>query len=215
MKLCRYQPHQIVMTASDIAIQMMWKGVQPNDVFWMKPAANTIMLGCAVVWQPVTLVAHLFFILFNCKLGWLSTPSLFWSALGIWYFLGAKFHYMPKTTQVAWVKVELWTQMRKHRPFLRFETDDGPCNIWVLPEVDFWTFHHQRMNWKYSSACCSCKKGKTVRRACILRKSESPESPSNTWSKRIWDSQAGHCFVFFTQRWENAYVKQVCAKQCL
>lgn len=66
--------------------------------------------------------------------------------------------------------------VRKPRPFLPFETDDGPCNIWVLPEVDVWTFHYQRMDWKYSSACCSRKKRKTVRRACILRKSESPEA---------------------------------------
>lgn len=143
----------------------------------------------------------------------------FWFALGIWYFLGSELDYMPKTSQVAWVKVEIWTQMKKHGE----ETQAFPTfwDWWwsmqhcVLPDVEVWTFHHERMDWKYSSACCSCEKGNAVRRVCILRKSESPESPSNLWSKRLWDPQAGHCFSFFTERWENAYMNQVCAKQCL
>lgn len=64
----------------------------------------------------------------------------FWSALGIWYFLGSEFDYLPKTTQVAWVKVETdeetwWGNMS----FLPLE----PMMVHAISaSIQKWTFEH-------------------------------------------------------------------------
>lgn len=209
------KPPQWERTVGDIAIQVMWKGVQLNDNSWIKPAVYTTVWCWAVLWQPVTLIMHIFFVLFSYKLGRLRTPNVFLNLLQAFAaFSELRFTICPRLPRWhggkrrpghGWRNMGLPSLLS----LMLVRATSGSFHTWELEH-----FQHQSMDWKYSSACRHCEKGNTRGRVCVLRKSESPESPSDWRFEWSWDPQAGCCFAFLTHSWENADTNQVCARQC-
>lgn len=194
------KPPQWERTVSDTdtAIQMMWKGVPSNDDSWIKPTVSTTMQCWAEAWQPVTLVMHIFFNPFNYKLGWLRTRNfsdLLWAFAASWDLRLTICLKLPRWHGRNGKPGHRWVNMGlPSLAGLRLvHATAGSLQNWKLEH-----FQHQRMDWKYSSACCLCEKGNTMRRICVLRKSESPENPRDWCSGWSWGPQAGHFFAFFT-----------------
>lgn len=91
--------------------------------------------------------------------------------------MGAEIDLLSKATQVAREQAETWAQMRKLGPVLPFVTDAGPCNSWVIPELEAWAFPVSEDGLEMLQCLLPLWKGKHYEKDMCPKKIRKPRKP--------------------------------------